>query len=145
MTLAERPIQSAARWSKDPVEPMPAPAMSDRSRSEPPFTVLGARRHGCDPRGRHRPRRASRSRRCTPSREASRSSSSPAPRTTRSTAVQIAAQAYEVLRRHGRELRFQTDDGIMRIEVYDGMGRLVRTIPPNEALALAAGEASWQA
>ena len=61
------------------------------------------------------------------------------------TAVQVAAEAYEVLRRHGRELRFESSDGVMRIEVYDGLGRLVRTIPPNEALALATGEASWQA
>ena len=61
------------------------------------------------------------------------------------TAVQVAAQAYEVLKRSGRELRFETADGVMRIEVYDGLGRLVRSIPPNEALALAVGESSWQA
>jgi hypothetical protein len=61
-------------------------------------------------------------------------------------AVQVASQAYEVLRRTGRELRFTaSEDGIMRIEVYDGTGRLVRSIPPNEALALASGEASWRA
>jgi hypothetical protein len=61
-------------------------------------------------------------------------------------AVQVASQAYEVLRRTGRELRFLTsDEGVMRIEVYDGTGALVRSIPPNEALALASGEASWRA
>jgi uncharacterized FlaG/YvyC family protein len=60
-------------------------------------------------------------------------------------AVQVASQAYEVLRRAGRELRFSSADGIMRIEVFDGTGHLVRTIPPNEALALASREASWQA
>lgn len=60
-------------------------------------------------------------------------------------AVQVAAQAYELLRRSGRELRFAADDGVMRIEVYDGDGQLVRTIPPNEALALASQEASWRA
>jgi hypothetical protein len=61
-------------------------------------------------------------------------------------AVQVASQAYEVLRRTGRELRFTaSEDGLMRIEVYDGTGRLVRSIPPNEALALASGEASWRA
>ena len=60
-------------------------------------------------------------------------------------AVQVASQAYEVLRRTGRELRFSSADGIMRIEVFDGTGQLVRAIPPNEALALASRETSWQA
>ena len=60
-------------------------------------------------------------------------------------AVQVAAEAYETLRRSGRELRFERADGIVRIEVYDGTGRLVRSIPPNEALAMASGETSWQA
>ena len=69
----------------------------------------------------------------------------PGPTADALTAVQIAAQAYDVLRQHGRELRFESTDGVMRIEVYDGTGRLVRTIPPNEALAIAVGEASWQA
>ena len=60
-------------------------------------------------------------------------------------AVQFASDTFEQLRRAGRELRFSTDGGIMRIEVYDGTGQLLRTIPPNEALALASREASWQA
>jgi hypothetical protein len=60
-------------------------------------------------------------------------------------AVQVASQAYEVLRRTGRELRFESSNGSIRIEVYDGAGQLVRAIPPNEALALASGEVSWQA
>ena len=69
----------------------------------------------------------------------------PGPTADALTAVQVAAQAYEVLKRSGRELRFEATDGVMRIEVYDGMGRLIRAIPPNEALAVAVGEASWQA
>ena len=60
-------------------------------------------------------------------------------------AVQVASQAYEVLRRTGRELRFSSDGGVMRIEVFDGTGRLVREIPPTEALALASRETSWRA
>ena len=60
-------------------------------------------------------------------------------------AVRTAARAYEQLRATGRELRFQPTDVGLRIEVYDGSGDLVRRIPPNEALALAAGEASWLA
>jgi uncharacterized FlaG/YvyC family protein len=60
-------------------------------------------------------------------------------------AVQVASEAYEVLRQSGRELRFEKANGILRIEVYDGTGRLVREIPPTEALALASREASWQA
>jgi hypothetical protein len=60
-------------------------------------------------------------------------------------AVQAAARAYEELRRSGRELRFESRSGIMRIEVYDGSGQLVRSIPPNEALAMASRDASWQA
>ena len=69
----------------------------------------------------------------------------PGPSADALTAVQVAAQAYELLKQNGRELRFASERGVMRIEVYDGTGRLVRSIPPNEALALAAGEASWQA
>jgi uncharacterized FlaG/YvyC family protein len=61
-------------------------------------------------------------------------------------AVQVASEAFEALRRTGRELRFDTtENGVMRIKVYDGTGALVRSIPPNEALALASGEASWRA
>jgi hypothetical protein len=61
-------------------------------------------------------------------------------------AVQVAAEAYEVLRSKQRELRFEpTDEGILRISIFDGTGRLLGTIPPTEALALASGEASWQA
>jgi hypothetical protein len=69
----------------------------------------------------------------------------PAPTEDALAAVQVAAQAYEVLRRSGRELRFSSDGGIMRIEVFDGTGALVRSIPPTEALALASGDSSWQA
>jgi hypothetical protein len=60
-------------------------------------------------------------------------------------AVQTAMRAYERLRATGRELRFEPTDAGLRIEVYDGEGRLLQRIPPNEALALAAGDARWQA
>lgn len=61
-------------------------------------------------------------------------------------AVQVASEAFEQLRRNGRELHFERDDnGVMRIDVYDGTGELLRSIPPNEALAIASGEASWRA
>ena len=61
-------------------------------------------------------------------------------------AVQVAARAYEQLRETGRELRFQNTDIGMQIEVYDGSGRLVRRIPPNEALALATAKGTaWLA
>lgn len=61
-------------------------------------------------------------------------------------AVQVASEAFEQLRRSGRELHFQQDDnGVMRIDVYDGTGELLCSIPPNEALAIASGEPSWRA
>ncbi len=60
-------------------------------------------------------------------------------------AVRTAARAYEQLRATGRELRFASTDVGLRIEVYDGSGHLVRRIPPNEALALAAEDATWLA
>jgi hypothetical protein len=60
-------------------------------------------------------------------------------------AVRTAARAYEQLRATGRELRFASTEVGLRIEVYDGSGHLVRRIPPNEALALAAEEATWLA
>ena len=61
-------------------------------------------------------------------------------------AVQVASEAFELLRRNGRELHFETgDNGVMRIDVYDGTGELLRSIPPNEALAIASGEATWRA
>ena len=44
-----------------------------------------------------------------------------------------------------RILRFgRTDDGQLRIDVYDGAGRLVRSIPPNAAMARAMGASTWQ-
>jgi hypothetical protein len=60
-------------------------------------------------------------------------------------AVQTAARVYEHLKANGRELRFDATDTGMRIEVYDGDGRLVRRIPPTEALALATRESTWLA
>ena len=61
-------------------------------------------------------------------------------------AVQTAARAYEHLRETGRELHFKATDTGMQIEVYDGTGRLVQRIPPNEALALAAAKGTaWLA
>lgn len=143
MTLAERPMQRTARWSKDPIAPMLAPAMAIDPLQSSPFTSA--------PGGTAATRAAGTAHVGKPfealftEQQVEAVKLEPGPTDDALTAVQIAAQAYEVLRRHGRELRFQADDGIMRIEVYDGTGRLVRTIPPNEALALAAGEASWQA
>ena len=61
-------------------------------------------------------------------------------------AVQAAARAYEQLRAADRVLHFEMTDTGMRIEVFDGEGKLLRQIPPTEALALAAGrEQPWLA
>lgn len=61
-------------------------------------------------------------------------------------AVQTAARVYEELRQSGRELHFdKTATGMLSIEVYDGSGRLVRRIPPTEALGLAMQETTWLA
>jgi len=61
-------------------------------------------------------------------------------------AVQVAAKAYEELRRADRELHFETsEEGVLRIEVYDGTGKLLRTIPPNEVLAITSREVAWRA
>lgn len=138
--LAERPIQDQRRWSKPAVAPMTAPAMAIDPLQPSRYPVTSA------------PGAVAALRATVPggkAEEAKRPDAvelDPAPTTDALTAVQVAAQAYEVLKKAGRELRFETSaDGIMRIEVYDGTGRLVRSIPPNEALALASGEASWQA
>ena len=141
MTLAERPIQNRPGWPKAPVAPMTPPAMAIEHVQSSSFPVTSA------------PGAVAALRATVPAPsdkpvEAPRPEAvelEPGPSDDALTAVQIAAQAYEVLRRAGRELRFETADGVLRIEVYDGMGRLVRTIPPNEALALATEEASWQA
>lgn len=55
--------------------------------------------------------------------------------------VKAAARRVEWLREHGRELRFQADGPSLRvrIEVRDLEGRLLRTIPPSEALAAVSG------
>jgi hypothetical protein len=139
--LAERPMERAARWSKDAGAPIAAPAMSIEPIQPPRYPVTSA------------PGAVAASRAAGTTFAETLSAATPAepvklepgPTEDALTAVQVAAQAYEVLKRSGRELRFETADGVMRIEVYDGLGRLVRTIPPNEALALAVGEASWQA
>jgi hypothetical protein len=60
-------------------------------------------------------------------------------------AVEAASRRYEEMRERGRQLQFEADAGRIRIEVYDGNGKLVREIPPTALMALAAGEASWQA
>lgn len=61
-------------------------------------------------------------------------------------AVQAAARAYEELRAADRVLHFELTETGMRIEVFDGEGKLLRQIPPTEALALAAGrEHPWLA
>lgn len=62
--------------------------------------------------------------------------------------VRTASRAYATLREGERELHFEATDTGLRIEVYDGNGKLVRAIPPNAemAAALEDGEGSeWQA
>jgi len=56
-------------------------------------------------------------------------------------AVGAAARAYEELHAHGRELRFDLDESSNRVivQVCDLDGNVLRTIPPSEALDLAAG------
>jgi flagellar protein FlaG len=51
-------------------------------------------------------------------------------------AVAAAADHAEWLRRHDREIRFHVDDATRRVqvEVRDLNGRLIREIPPSEAL-----------
>ena len=138
--LAERPIQDQPRWSKAARPPMPPPAMAIEPLQPSRYPVTSA------------PGAVAALRATVPGGQATEAKRrepvelDPAPTADALTAVQVAAQAYEVLKKAGRELRFETSaEGILRIEVYDGTGRLVRSIPPNEALALASGEASWQA
>jgi hypothetical protein len=141
VTLAERSMERASRWSKDAGGPIAAPAMSIEPIQPPLYPVTSA------------PGAVAASRAAGTSFAETLNAAKPAepvtlepgPTEDALAAVQVAAQAYEVLKRSGRELRFASNDGVMRIEVYDGLGRLVRTIPPNEALAMAVGEGSWQA
>lgn len=49
------------------------------------------------------------------------------------------------MRERGRELHFSQTDAGMRIEVYDGLGRLVQQIPTNAGMARALGRSAWQA
>jgi hypothetical protein len=55
--------------------------------------------------------------------------------------VDQAARAYEVLKSQNRELHFETDEqtGKVKIEVRDGEGQVLRTIPATEAVAIAGG------
>ena len=55
--------------------------------------------------------------------------------------VEAAARRYDWLRENGRELRFTIDheSGRVRIEVRDLEGRLLREIPPSQALDAIAG------
>lgn len=66
--------------------------------------------------------------------------SSPPPEVSR--AVAAAAQVVKELRASGRELRFEVDKASRRvvIEVRDLNGTVIRTIPNEKALAVAAGE-----
>lgn len=59
-----------------------------------------------------------------------------------SRAVAAAANVVKELHSRGRELRFQVDRDSHRviIEVRDLDGNVIRTIPPEKALAVAAGE-----
>ena len=143
--VAERSMERTARWSKDAVAPMGAPEMSIDPLQPSLYPVTSA------PGSTAATRAAGTAHVAKPFEalmaDATRKPTEldPGPTADALTAVQVAAEAYEVLRQHGRELRFKASDGLMRIEVYDGTGRLVRSIPPNEALAVASGEASWQA
>jgi hypothetical protein len=49
------------------------------------------------------------------------------------------------MKERGRELHFSQTDAGMRIEVYDGLGRLVQEIPTNAGMARALGRSAWQA
>jgi hypothetical protein len=139
--LAERSMERTARWSKDRDAPILPPVMAIEPIQPPLYPVTSA------------PGATAAIRATVPgsfdevlkAKQAEPVKLEPGPTDDALTAVQVAAQAYDVLKRSGRELRFESTDGVMRIEVYDGMGRLVRSIPPNEVLALAVGEASWQA
>lgn len=56
--------------------------------------------------------------------------------------VDAAAKAYQDLHARGRELRFEQDSrsGLMVIEVRDLDGKVLKRIPPTEAMAIASGE-----
>ena len=60
-------------------------------------------------------------------------------------AVQEAGQVYARLRAVDRELRFEHTPHGVRIEVYDGDGRLVQRVPATDVLRLAGGEQTWLA
>lgn len=54
--------------------------------------------------------------------------------------VEAAAQRAEWMREHGHELSFEVvDEGHVKVEVRDLNGRLIRTVPPAEGLAIATG------
>ena len=80
---------------------------------------------------------------------------SPVPAALAAARERRAAERDEVAREQGaappplvadaRTLRFGHDgDGRLRIDVYDGAGKLVRSIPPNSAMAKAMGAMTWQ-
>ena len=60
-------------------------------------------------------------------------------------AVQVAGQVYARLRALDRELRFEHTPHGVRIEVYDGNGRFVQSVPATEVLKFSAGEQGWLA
>lgn len=55
--------------------------------------------------------------------------------------VRDAARRWEELRAMGRELRFERDEetGRIVVQVLDLEGRVLRTVPPSEALEIAMG------
>jgi hypothetical protein len=60
--------------------------------------------------------------------------------------VAAASRAYQTMRESERTLNFEATDTGLRIEVYDANGKLVRSIPPNEQMALSAAKGTaWQA
>jgi hypothetical protein len=68
-----------------------------------------------------------------------------APPTEALEAVQVASQVYARLRAVDRELRFEHTAHGVRIDVYDGDGRLIQRVPATDVLKLAGGEQTWLA
>jgi hypothetical protein len=60
-------------------------------------------------------------------------------------AVQVASKVYASLRAVDRELRFEHTAHGVRIEVYDGDGKFIQSVPATDVLKLAGGEQTWLA
>jgi hypothetical protein len=77
--------------------------------------------------------------------EASRPAKPDALETEALKAVEVAGQVYARLRAMDRELRFEHTSQGVRIEVYDGNGQFVQSVPATDVLKLAGGENTWLA